>query len=140
MLAKSARTIVVWIFGLLASVCQDRWNKQSWRQEQWQVYAIAAVKRWIQVLQSSLITDVQMSGMSGVDLRDRLVAEGHRTPIIFMTALPTEKLPAVEDGVVGILRKPLSVEQLIYALNRALGAALEPEATSNRVVPDLTQS
>ena len=84
-----------------------------------------------------LITDVQMSGMSGVDLRDRLVAEGHRTPIIFMTALPIEKLPAVEDGVVSILRKPLSIEQLIYALNRALGAALEPEATSNRVVPDL---
>lgn len=84
-----------------------------------------------------LITDVQMSGMSGVDLRDRLVAEGHRTPIIFMTALPIEKLPAVEDGVVGILRKPLSVEQLIYALNRALGAALEPEATSNRAAPDL---
>jgi FixJ family two-component response regulator len=44
-----------------------------------------------------LITDVQMSGMSGVDLRDRLVAEGHRTPIIFMTALPIEKHPAVED-------------------------------------------
>ena len=84
-----------------------------------------------------LITDVQMSGMSGVDLRDRLIAEGHRTPIIFMTALPIEKLPAVEDGVVGILRKPLSVEQLIYALNRALGAALEPEATSNRAAPDL---
>ena len=84
-----------------------------------------------------LITDVQMSGMSGVDLRDRLVAEGHRTPIIFMTALPIEKLPAVEDGVVGILRKPLNVEQLIDALNRALGAALEPEATFNRVVPDL---
>ena len=84
-----------------------------------------------------LITDVQMSGMSGVDLRDRLVAEGHRTPIIFMTALPIEKLPAVEDGVVGILRKPLSVEQLIYSLNRALGAALEPEATSNRAAPDL---
>ena len=84
-----------------------------------------------------LITDVQMSGMSGVDLRDRLVAEGHRTPIIFMTALPIEKLMAVEDGVVGILIKPLSVEQLIYALNRALGAALEPEATSNRAAPDL---
>jgi hypothetical protein len=51
-----------------------------------------------------------------------------------MTALPVEKLPAVEDGVVGILRKPLDVEQLIDTLNRALGAAL---ATFNRVVPDL---
>jgi FixJ family two-component response regulator len=71
-----------------------------------------------------LITDVQMSGMSGVDLRDRLVAEGHRTPIIFMTALPIEKLPAVEDSVFGILRKPLDVEQLIDTLNRALKSRL----------------
>jgi len=71
-----------------------------------------------------LITDVQMSGMSGVDLRDRLVAEGHRTPIIFMTALPIEKLPAIEDSVFGILRKPLDVEQLIDTLNRALKSRL----------------
>ena len=52
-----------------------------------------------------LITDVQMSGMSGVDLQSRLVAEGHRTPIIFMSALPVEKLPAVEDGVFGSFEK-----------------------------------
>jgi FixJ family two-component response regulator len=70
-----------------------------------------------------LITDVQLSGISGVDLHGRLVAEGHRTPIIFMTALPVEKLPAVEDGVVGILRKPLDVELLIETLNRALKGA-----------------
>jgi FixJ family two-component response regulator len=69
-----------------------------------------------------LITDVQMSGMSGVDLQGRLVAERHRTPIIFMTALPVEKLPAV-DGVVGISTKPVDVEQLIETLNRALKGA-----------------
>lgn len=67
-----------------------------------------------------VITDVQMSGMSGVDLHSRLVAEGHRTPIIFMTALPIEELPAVEDGVVGILRKPIDVGRLIETLNLAL--------------------
>jgi len=67
-----------------------------------------------------VITDVQMSGMSGVDLHSRLVAEGHHTPIIFMTALPIEELPAVEDGVVGILRKPIDVGRLIEILNLAL--------------------
>jgi FixJ family two-component response regulator len=37
---------------------------------------------------SCLITDVQMPGMSGIDLRDRLIAQGSRIPIIFITAFP----------------------------------------------------
>ena len=39
---------------------------------------------------SCLITDVKMPGMNGVDLQDELIAEGHRTPIIFMTSFPTD--------------------------------------------------
>src|SRR3954451_21934637 len=34
---------------------------------------------------SCLITDVRMPGMSGIDLQDRLIADGHRIPIIFIT-------------------------------------------------------
>ena len=34
---------------------------------------------------SCLITDVQMPGLTGIDLQDRLIAEGHRIPIIFIT-------------------------------------------------------
>ncbi|MGA7229431.1 MAG: response regulator [Xanthobacteraceae bacterium] len=39
---------------------------------------------------SCLISDWQMPGMSGADLQDRLVAEGHRIPVIFVTAACTE--------------------------------------------------
>ena len=35
---------------------------------------------------SCLILDVQMEGLSGVELQERLIAEGRRTPIIFITA------------------------------------------------------
>ena len=35
---------------------------------------------------SCLITDVQMPGLSGIDLQERLVARGHCIPIIFMSA------------------------------------------------------
>ena len=31
-----------------------------------------------------IITDVQMPGMTGMDLQDRLIADGYRRPIIFM--------------------------------------------------------
>ena len=39
---------------------------------------------------SCLITDVQMQGMSGLDLQDRLIAQGSRIPNIFTTAVPEQ--------------------------------------------------
>ena len=36
---------------------------------------------------SCLITDVQMPGLTGIDLQDRLNASGHRIPIIFLLRL-----------------------------------------------------
>jgi FixJ family two-component response regulator len=33
---------------------------------------------------SCLITDVRMPGLTGIDLQDRLIDDGHRIPIIFM--------------------------------------------------------
>ena len=41
-----------------------------------------------------LISDVQMPGMNGADLQDRLIADGHHTPIIFVTAFPDEDIRA----------------------------------------------
>ena len=37
---------------------------------------------------SCVITDVQMPGLSGVNLQDRLIADGHRIPVIFITGNP----------------------------------------------------
>jgi FixJ family two-component response regulator len=69
-----------------------------------------------------LITDLQMPGMTGVDLQDRLIADGFRKPIIIMTALSAEEAPvrAKAAGAFGFLRKPFSDERLIECLNKAL--------------------
>ena len=40
---------------------------------------------------SCLILDVQMKGLSGVELQELLIAQGRRTPIIFVTAFPDER-------------------------------------------------
>src|ERR1700745_1834478 len=40
---------------------------------------------------SCLITDVQMPELSGLALQSHLLAEGHRTPVIFITAAPEDK-------------------------------------------------
>ena len=41
-----------------------------------------------------LISDIQMPGMNGADLQDRLIAGGHRMPIIFVSAFPDEDIRA----------------------------------------------
>ncbi len=69
-----------------------------------------------------LITDVQMSGMSGVELHARLVADGRRTPVIFISAFPDEKIRvhALDAGAYGFLNKPFQDECLIECLDKAL--------------------
>jgi FixJ family two-component response regulator len=69
-----------------------------------------------------LITDVQMPGMSGLDLQGHLTANGHSTPVILVTAYPEEGVRerALNAGAVGYLSKPLSEESLIACLDRAM--------------------
>ena len=71
---------------------------------------------------SCLITDLQMPGMSGADLQDRLIADGCDTPVIFMTAFSEEKIRTrvMSAGAVGFLSKPFSEEGLIECLDKAL--------------------
>jgi FixJ family two-component response regulator len=74
-----------------------------------------------------VISDVQMPGLSGVELQSRLIAQGNRTPIIFMSALSDERTRAraLKAGAIGFLSKPFNEERLIEYLNSAL-ARLEP--------------
>jgi FixJ family two-component response regulator len=69
-----------------------------------------------------LITDVQMPGMTGIELQDQLIAQGHRVPIIFITAFPEMKAraQALAAGAVGFLAKPFNDQGLIACLNEAL--------------------
>ena len=74
---------------------------------------------------SCLITDLQMPGLSGVDLQDRLIARGHRIPIIFITGYPDENVRAraMKAGAVAFLSKPVDADHLIGYLEKALKAA-----------------
>jgi FixJ family two-component response regulator len=73
---------------------------------------------------SCLITDLHMPGMSGAELQDRLIAEGYRIPVIFVTAYFEERIRArvMDAGAFGFLRKPFSDESLIECLDKALHA------------------
>jgi FixJ family two-component response regulator len=71
---------------------------------------------------SCLITDVQMPGLSGVELQSRLIADGRHMPIIGITAHPEESIRTqmLEAGAVGFLHKPFKDECLINCLATAL--------------------
>ena len=74
---------------------------------------------------SCLITDLQMPGLSGLDLQDRLLAQGHHIPIIFLTAYPEEnvRIRAMKAGAVGFLSKPCNDDHLLGCIKKALKAA-----------------
>ena len=69
-----------------------------------------------------LITDVQMPGMTGIELQDRLIAQGRYLPVIFITAFPEmrARAQALASGAIGFLAKPFDDRNLISCLNEAL--------------------
>jgi FixJ family two-component response regulator len=78
---------------------------------------------WTQIeLTDCLITDVQMPGLSGMDLQDRLISEGHEMPTIFVTAFPDTKLEnrALRGGAIAYLRKPIEESDLLEHIDTAL--------------------
>lgn len=75
---------------------------------------------------SCLILDVQMKGLSGVELQEQLIAQGRRTPIIFVTAFPDDGIRnrALDAGAIGFLSKPFSDEKLTKFLDLALAKTI----------------
>jgi FixJ family two-component response regulator len=74
---------------------------------------------------SCLITDVQMPGLSGVELQGRLIADGRPMPIIGVTAHPEESIRTqmLGAGAIGFLSKPFNDECLIDCLTTALNSS-----------------
>jgi FixJ family two-component response regulator len=69
-----------------------------------------------------VMTDVQMSGMSGVQLQDDLRNQGYAVPFIFFTAFPDEKTRAhaLAAGAVCYLTKPFAGDSLVQCLLAAV--------------------
>ncbi len=74
---------------------------------------------------SCLVTDLQMPGLSGIELQDHLVARGHCIPTIVMTGYPDDSVRAraMKAGAVGFLSKPFMDDELIACIDKALKAA-----------------
>ena len=71
---------------------------------------------------SCLIADVEMPGMTGLELQDYLIVHGHGTPMIFITAFPEDRIRerAMRAGAVDFLSKPFDEPRLLECIERAL--------------------
>jgi FixJ family two-component response regulator len=69
-----------------------------------------------------LVADVQMPGMTGVELHKHLIEAGRTIPTILVTAYPNEAVRnrALKDGVVCYLPKPVDDDYLERCLRTAL--------------------
>ncbi|HEY1610188.1 MAG TPA: response regulator [Paraburkholderia sp.] len=93
----------------------------------WQTRLFASAEEFLQFPQIGeaflLISDVRMSGMSGIEMRDQLVKLGYALPTVFITAFPTAALEAKvhEPGVLAVLTKPVDADAVAHWLDLVRG-------------------
>lgn len=106
-------------------------------------YDVATYASAIDLLEASpnddqpgcILLDVRIPGLSGPDLQSRLVEQGSKLPIIFLTGhadTPTT-VRAIKAGAEDFLTKPISSEQLIEAIERALARQNAARAQRSRL-------
>jgi FixJ family two-component response regulator len=82
------------------------------------------------------VLDVSMPGLDGLELQQRLTANGFHRPVIFITgkgSIPTS-VRAMKAGAIDFLTKPVSNKDLLAALARAE----EQETKSRQIQAELT--
>lgn len=81
-----------------------------------------------------LVLDVRMSGMSGLELQEKLAQDNTALPIIFITGhgdIPMS-VRAIKEGAIEFLEKPYPVERLLKLIEEALVISANQQLTQNQ--------
>jgi len=78
------------------------------------------------------ILDVRLPGLSGLELQQRLAVDGQSIPVIIITAQADDKTQdeAVAAGAIAFLKKPVTEEVLLTALDAALKRKTDQQVVS----------
>src|SRR5579871_3983826 len=108
----------------------------------WVVTPQEALSRFEQEDFGLVITDVNMAGMSGVDLCRQLVSRREDMPVIVITAYANMEtaIAAIRAGAYDFVTKPFDMDELALTVERALKhSALREEVKRLRKAVDGTQ-
>jgi FixJ family two-component response regulator len=92
----------------------------------WQVHTFASAEAFLysELLTTThcLVSDVQMPGMSGLELQQRLRADGHEMPTIFISAFESEarQIEAMNQRAFCVLSKPVNATAILRCINKLL--------------------
>jgi FixJ family two-component response regulator len=69
-----------------------------------------------------LIVDVQLPGITGLELQDTLAGDCHRVPIVFVSARASQadREKAMSHGAAGFLSKPFRRDDLLRLVGLAI--------------------
>lgn len=84
--------------------------------------AVTFLEHSLPVAPAVILLDMQMPDMSGLDLQERLVQLGRKTPIVFVSGQshPHQIVKSLKRGAVDFLFKPFNLEDLLKAVADAL--------------------
>jgi len=90
--------------------------------------AAEALRRAAEIKEPSLIlilSDINMPGMSGLEMLPKVRAERPEVPVIMITAYGDDETrrKAIERGAVGLLPKPIDFSVLRHEIDARLGQA-----------------
>ena len=89
-----------------------------------------------------LVLDIQLEGMSGLDLRQRLSAVKDATPVVFITAHddPEVRAQAEASDCAGYFRKTDSGADVLAAIRRAISLEDSDATRKSGIATDLEES
>ena len=92
----------------------------------WQAETFASAQQFLDrprtAAPSCVVLDLQLPGLSGLDLQKRMSEAGLETPIVFLTGhgnIPTS-VQAMKAGAVEFLTKPVDEQDLLRAIQEAI--------------------
>lgn len=126
---ESIRTIVAEVLG-----------RKGWTVDEY-ACAEAAISALERERYDAILTDINMPGLSGMDLLSQIKDAAPHTPVVMITGFPSIDLAveAMKIGAVDFLAKPFKLEELEIVVRRAIDGARQtgdnPESAFSRFRP-----
>lgn len=84
-----------------------------------------------------LLVDIRLQGMTGIELHQKVAAEGSRVPVIYITAFddPAAKEAAIRTGCSGFFRKTDAGPEIIDTIRRVIAPSRENPSRGRSMPP-----